>query len=132
MSRFKSMNPFRDLLNPVDIYSAQNLLLKLSLVSGIAPLKLTGKSGNRRLKVNLFGFFILILHMGLFAFCYIKTITVHDSIVSYFLKLKYQLSVTHFSYVSVLSEFAQCFFIVFVNDIPSFFGFISWRELMMI
>lgn len=86
MSRFKTMNPLKELVNPVDIYSAQNLLLKLSLVSGIAPLKLTGTVGSRRLQINLFGFIILLLHMCLFAFCYVRTITVHDSIVSYFFK----------------------------------------------
>lgn len=86
MSRFKFLNPFKELINPTDIYAAQSLLLKLSLISGIAPLKMTGSCGNRRLEVNFFGFFILITHMCLFAFCYIRTITVHDSIVSYFFK----------------------------------------------
>jgi gustatory receptor len=86
MSRFLSLNPLRELLNPVDIYSAQNLLLKLSLVSGIAPLKLNGNFGNRSLHINIFGIIILVLHIGLFAFCYVRTITVHDSIVSYFFK----------------------------------------------
>lgn len=86
MSRFKPLNYFREILNPTDIYSAQNLLLKLALVSGIAPLKLTGKCGNRRLQINFFGFVILILHVGLFGFCYVRTITIHDSIVSYFFR----------------------------------------------
>ena len=86
MSRFKSLNPLRELLNPVDIYSAQNLLLKLAFTSGIAPLKLTGTSGSRRLEIHYVGFIILILHMSLFAFCYVRTITIHDSIVSYFFK----------------------------------------------
>lgn len=86
MPRFKAFNKFRELTNPSDIYSAQNLLLKLALISGIAPLKLTGKCGDRRLQINYVGFIILILHVCLFAFCYIRTITIHDSIVSYFFK----------------------------------------------
>lgn len=86
MSRFKPFNRFREMLNPTDIYSAQSLLLKLALISGIAPLKLTGTFGCRRLQINFFGFIILILHVCLFAFCYVRTITIHDSIVSYFFK----------------------------------------------
>jgi gustatory receptor len=126
MSRFKSVNPFRELLNPTDIYSAQSLLIKLSLISGIAPLKLTGKCGNRRLQVNLFGFVILIIHMCIFAFCYIRTITVHDSIVSYFFKTE----------ISVVGDTLQlCIGLigistVFLNSFCKRQTFILWFHLM--
>lgn len=73
-------------LNPVDIYAAQTPLLKLSLITGIAPLKLIGSPGNRRLEVNLFGFMNTFLHICLFFGCYVRTIFFHESIVSYFFK----------------------------------------------
>lgn len=126
MSRFKSLNPFRDLINPTDIYSAQNLLLKLALISGIAPLKLTGTSGSRRLEISVFGFVILILHMCLFAYCYGHTITIHDSIVSYFFKTE----------ISVLGDALQlCIGLigictVFLYSFCKRKTFIEWFHLM--
>lgn len=86
----KLLNPLREMVNPVDIYSAQQPLLNLSLISGIAPIKLVGNKENRRLEVNFFGFVVLLIHLCLFGYCYIKTITIHDSIVSYFFKSEYQ------------------------------------------
>lgn len=57
-----------------------------SFISGIAPLKLVGTPGNRRLQINLFGFLFAVLHLCVFGVCYVRTITVHESLVSYFFK----------------------------------------------
>lgn len=85
MSKFRLWRVFKDFLNPTDIFTAQRPLLFLSLMSGIVPYKVTNNADSR-LRINLFGFVILIIHLTFFGFCFVKTITVHDSIVSYFFK----------------------------------------------
>lgn len=87
MSKFRARTcrMIRELLNPTDIFTAQRPLLFLSLMSGLIPYKVTNNADSR-LKINFFGFALLIVHLTFFGFCYVKTITVHDSIVSYFFK----------------------------------------------
>lgn len=123
--KFKFRNPFKDLLNPTDIYTAQRPLLKLSLVSGIVPYKIAN-DGNSRLRISVFGFTILILHLTLFGFCYVKTITVHESIVSYFFKTE----------ISVLGDTLQlCIGLigictVFIYSLLKRRKFVSWFHSM--
>lgn len=126
-STFKlgNLNPFKDFMNPTDIYTAQRPLLKLSLVSGIVPYNITN-DGNSRLKISIFGFTILILHLSLFGFCYVKTITVHESIVSYFFKTE----------ISVLGDTLQlCIGLigictVFLYSLIQRRKFVLWFHLM--
>lgn len=123
--KFKNWNPFKDLLNPTDIYTAQRPLLKLSLVSGIVPYKISN-DGNSRLQISIFGFTILIIHLSLFGFCYVKTITVHESIVSYFFKTE----------ISVLGDTLQlCIGLigictVFLYSLIQRHKFVLWFHLM--
>lgn len=84
-SKLNLCNPFKELFNPTDIYTAQAPLLKLSLASGIVPYRIVN-DGSARLRISVFGFTILVIHLSLYGFCYVQTITSHDSIVSYFFK----------------------------------------------
>lgn len=84
-SKLNLCNPFKELFNPTDIYSAQAPLLKLSLASGIVPYRIVN-DGSARLRISVFGFAVLVIHLSLYGFCYVQTITSHDSIVSYFFK----------------------------------------------
>ncbi|CRK93784.1 CLUMA_CG007312, isoform A [Clunio marinus] len=122
-SKFK--NPFKDLMNPTDIYTAQWPLLKLSFFMGIVPYKIVNRE-NSRLQISVFGFTILILHLILFGFCYIRTITVHESIVSYFFKTE----------ISVLGDTLQlCIGLigictVFLYSVIQRHKFVAWFHLM--
>lgn len=124
-SKFKFSNPFRDLINPTDIYTAQRPLLKLSLVSGIVPYKISN-DGDSRLRISVFGFTILIIHLSLFGFCYVKTITLHESIVSYFFKTE----------ISALGDTLQlCIGLigictVFFHSLVQRHKFVLWFHLM--
>lgn len=124
-AKFKSWRPFRDFLNPTDIYTAQTPLLTLSFVSGIVPYKVTN-NGSSRLQISFFGFTILILQLSLFGFCYVKTITVHESIVSYFFKTE----------ISVLGDTLQlCIGLigistVFLYSLIQRHKFVLWFHLM--
>lgn len=125
-SKFWKWNVITEMFNPVDIYAAQHPLLKLSLISGIAPLKLIGTPGNRRLQINFFGFVIVLLHLVLFGICYVRTITIHESIVSYFFKTE----------ISVLGDTLQlCIGLigictVFLYSLIQRNKFILWFHLM--
>lgn len=124
-SKFRNWKPLRDFFNPTDIYSAQLPLLKLSLVSGIAPYNIAN-DGNSRLQISIFGVTILIIHLSLFGFCYVKTITVHESIVSYFFKTE----------ISVLGDTLQlCIGLigictVFLYSLIQRHKFVLWFHLM--
>lgn len=85
MSKFRSFRLIRDMMHPTDIFTAQRPLLFLSVMSGLIPYRVT-KNPDSRLEINIFGFALLVIHLTFFGFCYFKTITVHDSIVSYFFK----------------------------------------------
>lgn len=123
--KFKVWNPLKDLFHPTDIYTAQRPLLKLSLVSGIVPYKISN-NGSPRLQISIFGFTILIIHLSLFGFCYVKTITVHESIVSYFFKTE----------ISVLGDTLQlCIGLigictVFLYSLMQRHKFVLWFHLM--
>lgn len=123
--KFGNLNPFKDFMNPTDIYTAQRPLLKLSLVSGIVPYNITN-DGSSRLKISIFGFTILIIHLSLFGFCYVRTITVHESIVSYFFKTE----------ISVLGDTLQlCIGLtgictVFLYSLIQRRKFVLWFHLM--
>lgn len=122
-SKFK--NPFRDFFNPTDIYTAQRPLLKLSLVSGIVPYKISN-DGASRLRISLFGFTILIIHLSLFGFCYVKTITVHESIVSYFFKT--EISVLGDTLQLIIGLIGIC--TVFLYSLIQRRKFVLWFHLM--
>lgn len=118
-------NPFKNLMNPTNVYNAQRPLLKLTLLSGIVPYKITN-DGNSRLQISVFGFTILILHLSLFGFCYVRTITAHESIVSYFFKTE----------ISVLGDTLQLcigligIFSVFLYSLVQRHKFVLWFHLM--
>jgi gustatory receptor len=124
-AKFKNWRPFKDLLNPTDIYTAQRPLLTLSLVSGIVPYKVTN-NGNSRLKISVFGFGILILHLSLFGFCYVRTITVHESIVSYFFKT--EISVLGDTLQLCIGLIGMC--TVFLYSLLQRHKFVLWFHLM--
>jgi gustatory receptor len=123
-SKLRNWRPFKKFFNPTDIYTAQRPLLKLSLVSGIVPYKIA--NGSARLQISVFGFVILILHLSLFGYCYVKTITVHESIVSYFFKTE----------ISVLGDTLQlCIGLigictVFFHSLVQRHKFVMWFHLM--
>lgn len=112
-------------MNPKDIYAAQWPLLKLSFVTGIVPFKIVNRR-NSRLQISILGFTILILHLSLFGFCYVRTITAHESIVSYFFKTE----------ISVLGDTLQLCIgligicMVFLYSLIQRHKFVLWFHLM--
>jgi gustatory receptor len=123
--KFNLKNPFKEFLNPTDIYTAQRPLLKLSLVSGIIPFKIAN-DGDSRLRISVFGIMVLILHLSVFGFCFVKTITVHESIVSYFFRTE----------ISVLGDTLQLciglvgIITVFLYSLIQRHKFVLWFHLM--
>lgn len=92
--KWKNWRPFKNLFTPKDIcfYSAQRPLLLVCLISSLIPYKITKSDSNTRLKISVLGFVILILHLSFFGFCYFKTLTAQESIVSFFFKSEISLS----------------------------------------
>lgn len=76
----------QDLRNPKDIYAAQLPLLKVVAFSGIIPVKLMGKPGDRRLISTWLGFVNTFAHLIVFVGCYIYTLINQKSIVGHFFR----------------------------------------------
>ncbi|XP_073827560.1 putative gustatory receptor 28b isoform X3 [Musca autumnalis] len=75
-----------DFLNPQDTYAAEKTLLFVTFVLGLTPLRIAGPYGNRRMYISRLGFAITMLQGTLFAYCFLHSFLLEESIVGFFFK----------------------------------------------
>lgn len=75
-----------DFLNPEDVYAAEKTILMVTFILGITPLRIAGCFGSRRMYVSRLGLIITLIQGTFFAYCFLHSFLLEESIVGFFFK----------------------------------------------
>lgn len=76
---------WKEIREPSDIYASLAPILQLTFLFGVTPFSISGRRGQRKLKITCLAVFIVFLNLFAITGCYIKTVIDGESLVGYFI-----------------------------------------------